>query len=84
MKIVRVAGARPNFMKVAQCFAPSRNTPESGNSRRNKEPSPWGCTPEFFEDIVKYALNSGARILRVVEAREALGMKAVTVNEARN
>ena len=38
----------------------------------NKEPSPWGCTPEFFEDIVKYALNSGARILPVVEAREAL------------
>ena len=34
--------------------------------------SPFGCTPEFFEDIVRYAVNSGARILPVVEALGAL------------
>jgi peptidoglycan/xylan/chitin deacetylase (PgdA/CDA1 family) len=35
-------------------------------------PTPWGCTPEFFEDIVRHAISSGARILPVVEALEAL------------
>jgi len=35
-------------------------------------PSPFGCTPSFFEDIVRYAVNSGARILPVVQAWEAL------------
>ena len=31
-------------------------------------PSPYGCTPVFFEDIVHYAENSGSRILPVGEA----------------
>lgn len=31
-------------------------------------PSPYGCTPEFFEEIVRYAVNSGARILPVAQA----------------
>jgi peptidoglycan/xylan/chitin deacetylase (PgdA/CDA1 family) len=31
-------------------------------------PTPWGCTPDFFEDIVRCALNSGARILPVIQA----------------
>ena len=35
-------------------------------------PSPFGCTPEFFESIVQCAVNSGARILPVVQAWEAL------------
>lgn len=35
-------------------------------------PSPFGCTPGFFEEIVQYAANSGARILPVVQAWEAL------------
>ena len=35
-------------------------------------PSPFGCTPEFFQDVVQYAVNSGARILPVVQAWEAL------------
>jgi peptidoglycan/xylan/chitin deacetylase (PgdA/CDA1 family) len=35
-------------------------------------PSPFGCTPGFFEDIVRYARDSGARILPVVQASEAL------------
>lgn len=35
-------------------------------------PTPFGCTPDFFESIVRYAADSGARILPVVEAWEAL------------
>jgi peptidoglycan/xylan/chitin deacetylase (PgdA/CDA1 family) len=35
-------------------------------------PSPYGCTAEFFEEIVRYAADSGARILPVAEARRAL------------
>jgi peptidoglycan/xylan/chitin deacetylase (PgdA/CDA1 family) len=37
-----------------------------------KAPSPFGCTPDFFEDIVQCAVSSGARILPVVQAWEAL------------
>jgi len=36
------------------------------------DPTPWGCTPGFFEEIVRYAMNSGARILPVLQAYEAL------------
>jgi peptidoglycan/xylan/chitin deacetylase (PgdA/CDA1 family) len=35
-------------------------------------PSPFGCSPQFFSEIVKYAADSGARILPVVKAWEAL------------
>lgn len=35
-------------------------------------PSPFGCSPEFFEDIVKCAVNSGAQILPVIQVWEAL------------
>jgi hypothetical protein len=35
-------------------------------------PSPYGCTPDFFEQVVQWSLESGARILPVVEALEAL------------
>ena len=33
-----------------------------------ESPSPFGCSPEFFEGIVKYAADSGALILPVIEA----------------
>lgn len=36
------------------------------------QPSPFGCTPEFFEQALRWALESGARILPVVEALKAL------------
>jgi peptidoglycan/xylan/chitin deacetylase (PgdA/CDA1 family) len=36
------------------------------------KPSPFGCTPGFFEEIVQYAVNSGARILPVTQALETL------------
>ena len=35
-------------------------------------PSPFGCTPEFFENVVRYAVGSGARILPVVRALDAI------------
>ena len=35
-------------------------------------PTPYGCTPHFFEDVVRCAVNSGARIVPVVHAWEAL------------
>jgi Predicted xylanase/chitin deacetylase len=37
-----------------------------------RAPSPYGCTPEFFEEIVRYTLATGARILPVVQAWQAL------------
>jgi glycosyltransferase involved in cell wall biosynthesis/peptidoglycan/xylan/chitin deacetylase (PgdA/CDA1 family) len=36
-------------------------------------PTPYGCTPEFFEDVVRYAVSSGAQIIPVVEAMKLLG-----------
>jgi hypothetical protein len=38
----------------------------------SETPTPFGCTPGFFEDIVRWAVGSGARILPVVQAFEAL------------
>jgi len=35
--------------------------------------TPFGCTPEFFENVVQYAISSGAQIVPVVEAMELLG-----------
>jgi Glycosyl transferase family 2/Polysaccharide deacetylase len=35
-------------------------------------PTPFGCTPEFFESVVQYAICSGAHIVPVVEALEVL------------
>lgn len=34
----------------------------------NESPSPFGCTPAFLDDIVRCAVNSGARILPVAQA----------------
>ena len=45
-------------------------------------PSPYGCTPEFFQEVVQYAVASGARILPVVRALDTirgLGMSQETV-----
>jgi peptidoglycan/xylan/chitin deacetylase (PgdA/CDA1 family) len=35
-------------------------------------PTRWGCTPELLEDVVRYSVNSGARILPVFRAYEFL------------
>jgi glycosyltransferase involved in cell wall biosynthesis len=36
-------------------------------------PTPFGCTPEFFERVVQYAVSSSANILPVVQAMEVIG-----------
>ena len=36
----------------------------------SEQPTRFGCTPNFFEDVVRLALRSGARILPVREACE--------------
>jgi peptidoglycan/xylan/chitin deacetylase (PgdA/CDA1 family) len=38
----------------------------------SEEPTRWGCTPDFFEDSVRYSASSGARILPVFQAYETL------------
>jgi len=35
-------------------------------------PSPYGCTPGFFEEVVEYAIGSGASVLPVAEALKVL------------
>lgn len=35
-------------------------------------PTPYGCTPKFFEQVVEYAVSSGALILPVIRALEVL------------
>jgi hypothetical protein len=35
-------------------------------------PTRYGCTPSFFQDIVKYSLSSGARVLPVAGALDAI------------
>jgi hypothetical protein len=32
------------------------------------QPSRYGCTPEFLEQVVQYSVDSGARILPVAKA----------------
>ena len=39
-------------------------------------PSPYGCTPEFFRDVVKCSIGSGARILTVREAADIIRANA--------
>ena len=41
-------------------------------------PSPYGCSPTFFEAVIRYAAESGARILPVVTAVEAIQRARVT------
>ena len=36
-------------------------------------PTQFGCTPEFFENVVQYAISSGSQIVPVVKAMEVLG-----------
>jgi peptidoglycan/xylan/chitin deacetylase (PgdA/CDA1 family) len=38
----------------------------------SSEHTPFGCTPRFFESVVHYAVESGARILPVIRACELL------------
>lgn len=33
-------------------------------------PTPYGCTPDFFEEVVRYSVERGARVLPVAKALE--------------
>jgi hypothetical protein len=35
-------------------------------------PTPYGCTPKFFEDVVCYSIASGAQVLTVASALDLL------------
>jgi peptidoglycan/xylan/chitin deacetylase (PgdA/CDA1 family) len=48
----------------------------------SESPTPYGCTPAFFERVVQAALNSGARILPVAEAVDALRKAAPSLQSA--
>jgi len=39
-------------------------------------PTPWGCTPELFENLVRRTVASGVRILPVIEACKVLSASA--------
>jgi peptidoglycan/xylan/chitin deacetylase (PgdA/CDA1 family) len=46
------------------------------------KPSAYGCTPEFFERAVRYAVASGALILPVVQAWERLRRSAAVTSSS--
>ena len=46
------------------------------------DPTPWGCSPHFFENILQYAVGSGARILPVAQALEVLRTPSFVVSSS--
>jgi len=46
-------------------------------------PTHLGCTDALFEEIVNFAVNSGAQILTVAEACKVAGITASALNEPR-
>jgi peptidoglycan/xylan/chitin deacetylase (PgdA/CDA1 family) len=44
----------------------------------SEQPTRFGCTPEFFEQVVAWSQDSGARIATVAQALEAVGGAGVT------
>ena len=68
--------------KVNGDFQPVKDIIEQNNRAKgwlifathdiSSRPSPYGCTPEFFRDVVHYAVDSGARILPVADALDVI------------
>jgi glycosyltransferase involved in cell wall biosynthesis/peptidoglycan/xylan/chitin deacetylase (PgdA/CDA1 family) len=48
-----------------------------------ENPTPFGCTPELFHNVVQYAVSSGAQIVPVVEALNILGVPGCDVRQSR-
>jgi peptidoglycan/xylan/chitin deacetylase (PgdA/CDA1 family) len=44
----------------------------------SKNPTPYGCLPQLFEEVVMYSQDSGARILPVSKALEEILLKTKT------
>jgi peptidoglycan/xylan/chitin deacetylase (PgdA/CDA1 family) len=38
----------------------------------SQSPSPYGCTPDLFESVVRYSLEAGAKVLPVISALQAI------------
>jgi peptidoglycan/xylan/chitin deacetylase (PgdA/CDA1 family) len=49
----------------------------------SRTPTAFGCTPRFFEDVVRCAVDSGARILPVAEALDSISKARVLDAETR-
>ncbi len=49
----------------------------------SNSPSPFGCTPAFFEEVVRYAIKSDARILTVRKAVQMLSIDIPTGTDRR-
>src|SRR5882762_10159051 len=47
-----------------------------------KNHTPFGCTPEFFQSVVQYAVSSGAEIVPVAEALKILGVPGCDVRQS--
>lgn len=46
------------------------------------DPSPYGCTPDFFEEVVRCSAESGARILPIIGVLEAIGGSRIAKNRS--
>ena len=47
----------------------------------SENPTPFGCTPEFFGKVVEYAVGSGAQIVPVIGGLKVLGVPAGKLNK---
>lgn len=47
-----------------------------------ESPSPYGCSPGFFEEVVRYAVDSGSLILPIVRAMDVIGGVKVAHNHS--
>jgi peptidoglycan/xylan/chitin deacetylase (PgdA/CDA1 family) len=44
-----------------------------------EQPTRWGCTPQLFDDIARYATKSGARVMPVMTAFEYLSINSSAI-----
>lgn len=47
-----------------------------------ENPTPFGCTPEFFQNVVQYAVSSGARVVPIIEALNILGVPGCDIRKS--
>jgi peptidoglycan/xylan/chitin deacetylase (PgdA/CDA1 family) len=46
------------------------------------KPSPYGCTPEYFEEVLRCALESGADVLTIREATSRYDLSSLAASRA--
>src|SRR5206468_10113838 len=42
-----------------------------------EDPSPYGCLPKFFEQVVRCSIDSGARVLPVVKGWDRMSQQGL-------